>query len=207
MNKRHTIAVTVAASILAAAIVIGGYSYLRSGRGCQTHFSSNKATTASNSSPLGIRRTTPVMAQPPVKGRPDLSKVPPMPANLPDKDVLRAQFNMLRGFLEMPPERLEAIHKSIEKILAMPPQQKQHLLALLRDTNTGAENQPSIDSAEAAKILAALPAENRALVNNYTKGFSKERRQAFIEGYAFACENALKKDTASSSKANPPASK
>lgn len=207
MNKRHTIAATAAAAVLAAAIVIGGYGYLRTGRGGSTHHFNDKAPDIASADKISIHRTARPPAQSPVQGRPDLSKVPPMPANLPDKEVLRAQFNMLRGFLEMPPERLQAIHKSIEKILAMPPEQKQHLLSLLRDTNAGTENQSAIDNADTAKILAALPAENRALVNNYTKGFTRERRQAFIEGYAFACENALKKDAAGPSKVNPPSAR
>lgn len=198
MRKFHTILASFAAAALGASVVIGGYAILR-----QTRSANREAARKAELERRihRVQKVEPVVETPVVsdlKSAPpknyDLKSIPPMPGNLPDKEELREQFLMLKSFLELPPERLARIRQSIEKIEAMPPEQKARLLAQIRNGNAATETSEA-RIAHANAIFQNLPEETRALITFRTKGYTKERRASFIEGYAAACIDTLKKPT------------
>jgi hypothetical protein len=202
MIKEHPVAATIVAAALGAAVVIGGYALTRSepkvapqGTGLQLRENGKGVI------PRKVARVKKIdpAANPGVpqqKGVPgqsvDLKSVPQIPSNLPDKAELQEQFKMLRSFLELPPERLAKIHTSIEKIEAMPPEQKARLLALIRqnDKPSAKGRNAAASEARANELLAAMPPEIRALLTYRTKDYTPEQRATFIEGYAAACKDA-----------------
>ena len=57
---------------------------------------------------------------------------PELPKNLPDAEELQRQFVLLEEFLELPPEELARIRKTIERIEAMDPARREEMRRTLR---------------------------------------------------------------------------
>lgn len=189
MKIARTTLVTLSAAVIAAAAVIGGYTVYKS---------LSKPPAAPQRVERKITRVKKIdrdvtKISVPRSARPegiDFQKVPKLPDNLPDPGDLREQFRLLKTILELPPERLAKIRISIEKIEAMPAEQKQRMLSMIPDRDSNASIAER--EAHAEELLAAMPSDMRSLITFRTKSFTKERRAAFIEGYAAACEDTLK---------------
>jgi hypothetical protein len=188
MNLSRKSSISIAAAAIATIAVIGSYAIYR---GMSTGSAPNKPVerkvvrvkkVESEAKPSWNGEAPPASV--------DLNSVPQMPGNLPSKEELREQFRLLKTILELPPERLAKIRTSIEKIEAMPAEQKARMLSMIRD-NDGKAN-IAARQAHAEELLTTLPPDMRALIEFRTKSFTKERRAAFIEGYAAACEDTLK---------------
>lgn len=201
MAKGHPVTATIVAAVLGAAVVIVGYSVVHKGsRASRNESSAKQADELRKALPHKVERGQKSVADTNLPSRTkngapvpsfDLNKAPPMPGNLPDKDELREQFNMLRSFLELPPERLARIHQSIERIEAMKPEQKERMLAMIREADKPADTSET-RYARVDALLASMPEDTQALIILRTKNYTKERRATFIEGYASACEDVLK---------------
>jgi DNA-directed RNA polymerase subunit F len=112
-----------------------------------------------------------------------------MPKDLPSPEELREQFQMLRRFLELPPERLARIRESIERIEQMPEARKKTMLSLINQ-NQPERSRPVSPLAEVPEairprfeeIWRQLTPEGRSALAERMRPMSREQRQAFLEG-------------------------
>jgi type IV secretory pathway VirB10-like protein len=207
MKREHPVATSLAAAVAAALLVLFVYKMQKTHNAPdappQTPVAAlppPAATQHAVALPPFTARAAPQNA--PSGARPELppalrdrSKPPQLPANLPAPEELREQFNLLRRFLELPPERLAKIRESIERIESMSPERKSMLLARIQNVNTsGPESalRPRSLLADAAadirqrvsRTVAQMPTEARNALMEKLRNYSPEQRAAFFEGMA-----------------------
>lgn len=197
MRTSRQVAATVAAAVLAAAVVLGVHFHRRN--------ASASERSAAVSSPVsnGVTPAHPAALDAHIpKGYPqgltppqlpayirDKAEPPQLPANLPDAAEMHEQFVMLKKFLELPPEKLERIRQSIERIQQIPPDRKQEMLDRIRNVVPVSPEQEArnanllAEAPEAVRVrIDSMPDAEKEVLLNRLAAFDAVQRKAFFEG-------------------------
>lgn len=217
MRSEHPIAYSAAAAIVAAVLVFAVYN-LRKGKDVSVAQADATVQSVEADALPKVRNVPPIEAQhltPPAppprapftndrigKDAPSLPpsirdgmKPPQLPDNLPAPEELREQFELLRRFLELPPERLAKIRESIERIERMSPERKSMMLNriqgvdLTSGTSTPQNRSPLADAPaeirlELSRAIENMPQEERRALMEKLRSFTSEQRIAYFEGMA-----------------------
>jgi hypothetical protein len=187
MKLRHTMTLSAATAILAAAIVVGLYVSTK-----PRHANPAKVASRFDARPPIPKEILNHKAPELPAAIRNAGKPPVLPKGLPSVEEMHEQFALLRHFLELPPERLARIRSSIESIERMPPERKKQMLERIRESDPTRERNARMEApdseadlrARANEFLDSLTDAEREAVNKRMKGLTKEERNVYLEGIA-----------------------